>query len=130
MQVLIDASLPRAVREALDRHSIPCSDVRDIGLREAPDPVIAAHAQQHGFIILSADFDFADVRIYPPAEYAGIVIIERPLDPTITETVAIVDLVFSNREVTRHLAGRLAIASSSRIRIRPSLPESPNPPTP
>ena len=46
--------------------------MRDIGLRQATDDVIAAHARTNQQALVTRDFDFADIRNYPPAEYAGI----------------------------------------------------------
>ena len=43
-------------------------DVRDIGLRSAPDDVIADHARSNRLTLVTRDFDFADIRNYPPDE--------------------------------------------------------------
>jgi predicted nuclease of predicted toxin-antitoxin system len=68
---LIDASMPRGTAPLICSRGHDATDVRDIGLGGAPDQDIAAHAQAHQLAILSRDFDFADVRNYPPDQYAG-----------------------------------------------------------
>jgi predicted nuclease of predicted toxin-antitoxin system len=57
-------------------------DVRDMGMRSAPDEAIAAQARQNRQILITRDFDFADIRNYPPADYAGIVVLQLSEDAT------------------------------------------------
>ena len=57
-------------------------DVRDIGLRGAKDPQIAAYAQSEGLCLVTGDFDFSDIRDYPPGEYAGSVVLKLPRTAT------------------------------------------------
>jgi predicted nuclease of predicted toxin-antitoxin system len=64
----------RAGHEALD--------VRDIGLGDAEDSAIAARAKADRLCLLTGDFGFADVRNYPPEQYAGLVVLELPKDAT------------------------------------------------
>jgi len=59
-------------------------DVRDIGLRHADDSEIASYAQREQQCLVTGDFDFADIRNYPPQRYAGIVVLVIP--PTVTAT--------------------------------------------
>ena len=68
MRFLIDANLPRSVNAVLRRHGHEATDVH------------AEKAEREGLVILSADFDFADIRSYPPSRYHGIVVIDRPED--------------------------------------------------
>ena len=92
MRFLIDADLPRATGEALRRAGHDAFDVRDIGLGDAKDHEIAVYAQAHKLCLLTGDFDFADIRNYPPHSY----------------------------EVLTRLPGRLAIVEPGRVRIRSS----------
>ena len=50
-------------------------DVRDIGLRSAKDPQIAEYAQAEKLCLITGDYDFADIRNYPPDRYSGIVVL-------------------------------------------------------
>ena len=69
MRFLIDADLPRAVGPALQRAGHTAFDARDLGLGDAPDSAIAAYAQTQRLCLLTGDFDFADIRNYPPPLY-------------------------------------------------------------
>jgi predicted nuclease of predicted toxin-antitoxin system len=68
LRFIVDADLPRSTASLLTTLGVPAIDVRDIGLAQADDVVIAAHAIQQGLAILSADLGFADIRNYPPGE--------------------------------------------------------------
>ena len=103
MHFLIDASLPRSTIESVTRRGYLATDVRDIGMSDAPDGEIAAHAKRHTLVILTADFDFADIRVYPPGEYHGIVVIERPENATVRQTRMIVDRVLGQRSLVAQL---------------------------
>ena len=67
MRFLVDASLPRSATALLRQLGHDAADVRDIGLRQATDDVIAAHARTNHQALVTRDFDFADIRNYPPA---------------------------------------------------------------
>jgi hypothetical protein len=121
LQFLIDASLPRDAARLIVIHGYEAVDVRDVGLRHADDSTIAAFAQSNQMVLISADFDFADIRIYPPANYFGLVIIDRPEDATIAGILDLVERFFAHRELLTDLPGRLVIIDRQRIRIRPPL---------
>ncbi|HEY6554261.1 MAG TPA: DUF5615 family PIN-like protein [Vicinamibacteria bacterium] len=120
MRFLVDASLPRSVADALRTMGHDADDVRDLGMGGSHDDVIAAHARQNGQALLARDFDFADIRNYPPAQYAGIVVVDLPNHATAPQVVRAVVSFAGNAELLQHLAGRLAIVEFGRVRFRPS----------
>jgi predicted nuclease of predicted toxin-antitoxin system len=122
VRFLVDASLPRAVATLLKQKSHSADDVRDIGLRTASDSHIAEHAKKNDLITLTADFDFADIRAYPPENFSGIVVIERPENASVAQVLEIVNHLLDQTTLHPTLRCRLAIISPSRIRLRPALP--------
>ena len=80
MRFLVDASLPHSGTALLQQMGHEVVDVRDIGMRSATDGIIAAHARCNGQTLVTRDFDFADIRNYPPADYAGILVLQLPDD--------------------------------------------------
>lgn len=82
MHFLIDASLPRSAAVALRQLGHVATDVRDAGMRDAPDKAIAAYAEHNRLALVTRDFDFADVRNYPPSLYDGIVVLKVREDAT------------------------------------------------
>lgn len=118
MRFLIDADLPRAATRILRRHGHQAVDVRDLGLGAAKDDVIARHAREHGLCLVTGDFDFADIRIYPPSRYPGIVVL---VIPGTASSIYIRELVTSfirQEDVLSELPGKLAIVEVGRIRLR------------
>ncbi len=95
-------------------------DVRDVGMGRADDPEIAAHARAHKHCLLTEDWGFADIRVYPPAMYFGIVVIETA-DNGIDEKLATLRKLLERAEIVAALPGRLAIVTPARIRLRPPL---------
>jgi predicted nuclease of predicted toxin-antitoxin system len=95
-------------------------DVRDIGLRAATDDVIASYARRNRQTLVTRDFDFADIRNYPPADYAGIVVLALPDDATAEQIVKLLETFVRHEEWLAHLPGRLAIVEMWRVRFRPA----------
>lgn len=122
MRFLIDANMPRSAAAAVRRWGHEASDVRDIGLGGAADSDIARHAREHGLAVVTRDFDFADIRNYPPADFHGLVVLELPDDAVATEIVALLESFLRHEEWLAGLPGRLAVVNSRRVRFRPPLP--------
>lgn len=120
MHFLIDADLPRSAATVLRSSGHEATDVRDIGLRSAKDAEIAAYARENGLCILTGDFDFADVRHYPPADYSGIVVLGLPSTANARYIVQLLEVFLRDEEALAKLPGRLAIVEAGRIRLRPA----------
>jgi predicted nuclease of predicted toxin-antitoxin system len=118
MRFLIDANLPRRTSDVLIQAGHEAVDVRAIGLGGAPDPAIAAHAQSEGLAILTRDGDFGDIRNYPPAAYAGIVVLSVPDDFVADEVLRVLESFLSQTSLVARLPGRLAIVEAGRVRLR------------
>jgi predicted nuclease of predicted toxin-antitoxin system len=52
----------------------------------APDGVIAAYAKRNQLALNTCDFDFADIRNYPPANYAGILVLKLQENATASKS--------------------------------------------
>lgn len=120
MRFLIDADLPRPTATVIRSLGHEALDVRDIGLGAAPDEQIAAYAQAHGLCLLTGDFDFADIRDYPPQDYAGLVVLKLPDNANRDMILRLVEAFLGESHVLGQLPGRLAIVQRGRIRLRPA----------
>jgi predicted nuclease of predicted toxin-antitoxin system len=116
---LVDASMPRGTATLIHSRAHNATDVRDIGMGGAPDQDIAAYAQAHQMAILSRDFDFADVRNYPPNQYMGLVVIDLPSTATAPTILKLVENFIQDSQALSNLPGRLAIIQPGRNRFRP-----------
>jgi predicted nuclease of predicted toxin-antitoxin system len=120
VRFLVDANLPRSAAPMLRQLGHDVVDVRDIGMRSATDDVIAAHARTNRLTLITRDFDFADIRNYPPADYAGIVVLKLPDDATAPQVVKLLETFARRQDWLAKLPGRLAIVESKRVRFRPA----------
>lgn len=118
MKFLVDEDLPRSVAPLIRELGHAAEDVRDVGLRGTPDSKIAAYAQTHQLCLVTADGGFANIRNYPPSEYAGFVVLELPPRATSPIILRLVREFFAQSELTHDLPGRLAIVAFGRVRLR------------
>ena len=116
---LVDASLPRSTSIVIKKLGFEASDVRDIGLGDAPDAAIAEHALRNCMVLLTRDFDFADVRNYPPADYQGIVLVDLPSEISVRSVIGVVEGFLMHADLINSLPGNLVILEFGRIRVRP-----------
>jgi len=118
MRFLVDEDLPRSTDDLLRRYGHEAVDVRDIGLRGAKDSHIASYAQSEGLCLITGDFDFSDIRNYPPGEYAGLVVLKLPRTATASFILNLVEGFLQREVVVAQIPGKLAIVEPGRVRIR------------
>jgi predicted nuclease of predicted toxin-antitoxin system len=90
--------------------------VWDEGLRGTPDGNLAGVCKREGRALLTLDLDFADIRTYPPREYAGLVVI-RAARQDRGNVVRIVRGLLPMFEAET-LVGRLWVVDEGGVRIR------------
>lgn len=120
MQFLIDEDLPRSTGDLFRRYRHEVSDVRGIGLRGAKDSEIASYVQNRGLCLVTGDFDFSDIRNYPPSKYAGLVVVNIPRGATAISVLNMLEGFLEQYKLVSQLAGKSAIIETGRIRIRES----------
>ena len=121
MRFLVDANLPLTAVPLLQRFGHQAEHVRSLGLADAADAVIAARAKAAGAILLTRDLDFADMRRYPPAEHAGLLVLRVREDVVAAEILRVLENFLRQTELPVQLGGRLAILEPDRVRFRPPL---------
>lgn len=119
MRFLLDANLPRSTAPMLARHGHESVLVGDVGLGP-DDEAIAGHAREHGLTLVTRDFDFSDIRNYPPAQHSGIVVLQLPEDAVAAQIVRALEAFILQPNLLARLPGRLAIVESWRVRFRPA----------
>lgn len=113
---LVEESLLRAVTRELQTAGHDVTDVRDVGLRGAPDENVFALACSEERILISGDVDFANTLRFPPGSHAGIVVLRLPNEwsPAARANRALLALA----DVIPELAqGALVIADPKRVRL-------------
>jgi predicted nuclease of predicted toxin-antitoxin system len=118
MRFLLDADLPRSASDVVRRHGHDAIDVRDLGPSLAKDPQIARYAQAEQLCLITGDHGFADIRHYPPGQYAGIIVLNLPRTATASYINRLLDSLLKQEELTAQLPGKLAIVEAGRVRLR------------
>jgi len=119
MNFLIDANLPRSSKAVFLRHGHQVVDVRDVLPRGAADARIAQYAKENQRVLVTRDFDFADIRNYPPENYPGLVVLDLPDDAIASTINKALESFINQNELLARLPGRLAIVETWRVRFRP-----------
>ena len=118
MRFLIDEDLPRSIKDLIERYGHEAFDVRVTGFRGSKDRQIAALAQSKGLCLVTGDFDFSNIRNYPPGKYAGIVVLRLPRTATASYIVNLLESFLRQEELVAQMPGKLAVVEPDRIRIR------------
>ncbi|MGI6414302.1 MAG: DUF5615 family PIN-like protein [Thermoguttaceae bacterium] len=116
MQFKIDENLPIEAARLLAQAGHEAKTVHEQQLVGRPDDQVAAVCHDEGRALVTIDLDFADIRAYPPEDYAGLVV----LRPRVQVKHHILDLVRQTLPLLdlELLRGRLWIVSESGVRIR------------
>ncbi len=119
MRFLLDANLPRSAVTLLRELGHEVEVVREVLPGGAEDAAVAAPARAGRMVLVTRDFDFADIRNYPPQDYAGIIVLELPDDAVAAQVTRVLQSFISKPDWLARLPGRLAIVETWRVRFRP-----------
>jgi predicted nuclease of predicted toxin-antitoxin system len=116
MRFKVDENLPVEVAQLFREAGHEAATVLDQCLGGRHDRAVATICQQEARALVTLDLDFADIRTYPPAHYAGVVVLrlQHQDKPHVLEVCARVIPLLSQEP----LAQRLWIVEENRIRIR------------
>jgi predicted nuclease of predicted toxin-antitoxin system len=116
MKFKTDENLPVEVADDLRQTGHDALTVADQQLAGQPDVRVAEVCKAEGRAVVTLDLDFSDIRVYPPNDFAGIIVL-RPSVQTITNTRRLIGQVIALLP-TEPLAGHLWIVDEGQIRIR------------
>ena len=116
IRVKVDENLHPDVAGVLRAAGHDALTIWDQQMRGTPDVRVAAVCRAEQRALLSLDVDFADIRTYPPDEYAGIVVLRprRQDRGYVTNLVRTLLPLFE----TEPLVGRLWIVDETGVRVR------------
>jgi predicted nuclease of predicted toxin-antitoxin system len=116
MRFKVDENLPVEVAELLQAAGHDAATVNDEGIGGAHDPDLAALLRHENRAIITLDVGFGDIRLYPPHEYPGIVVLRLPRQDKPFVLGVCQRLI---GQLTKEpLAGCLWIVEVDRIRVR------------
>ena len=116
MKFKVDENLPQDVVELLRSAGYDAESIHDEGMVGEKDPNIAKVCQAEGRIIVTLDTDFGDIRVYPPQELPGVVVLrlKQHDKPHVLDVMRRVITAFLSQVPTQ----KLWIVDEKRIRIR------------
>ncbi len=112
MKLKLDENVHTDVAPALRAQGHDVLFVHDQGLAGHPDADIARAVRTEKRGLITFDLDFADPRLCPPGQFAGLVVL-RLGAPTARNQIAALTRFFAE---TTELAGRLWIVEHTRAR--------------
>lgn len=113
MKFKLDENMPGALVQLLIEARHDVATAHEEGLGGSDNPPLLAAATAEGRVLLTFDQDFADVRRYPPASHAGIVVFRlkdqrwRTLEPAARNLLSSRDLATVGSGLTVVQAGRV-----------------------
>ena len=116
MKFKVDENLPVEVADLLRHAGYDVATVFDQKLGGEADRTIAAVCRLEQRVIVTLDIDFADIRTYPPSQYAGLLVlrVKQQDKPFILALVTRIIPQLSSEP----LVGKLWIVDEHRIRVR------------
>ena len=116
MKFKCDENLPQNASDILKEAGYDTTNIWEEELTGCEDKVLIEKCKFEDRILISLDLDFADIRVYPPRNYPGIVILRlKKYDiRQVIEKIRQIILLFS-QETPEH---KLWIVEKKKIRIR------------
>ena len=118
MKFLVDAGLPVWIVAYLAEAGHDGVHARQLGIGGAPDHIIAERARDEKRCIITRDFDFGDIRAYPPRDYAGIVVLTMPRDRGSPYIRLLLERLMQFARDGGTVTGKLLVVTENRIRVR------------
>lgn len=112
----VDENLPAEAADVLTSAGHDAVTIGDQRMVGQPDANVAMVCQREGRALVTLDQDFTDIRVYPPADYAGIVVLRLArLDKP--RVLSVLKRLLSIIE-QEPLAGKLWIVQEASVRVR------------
>ena len=116
MKFKLDENLPIEAAELLREAGHNAVTVLEQNMGGEPDPDVAAVYQHEGRTLVTFNTDFADIRAYPPEEYAGLLVFRLQQQDKLHVLGVFRRLLPLLNEKT--LQGQLWIVEEERVRTR------------
>ena len=116
MKFKLDENLPLSAAKIFNQAGHDAVSVNDQELSGATDETVAQICREEERILVTLDLDFADIRVYPPDKYSGLVVLRlQRQDAHAVMAVCQRLLPIFEQEL---IEGRLWIVDERRLRIR------------
>lgn len=119
LKFFADHCVPTYVIRSIERMGHKVLRLRDYLPTDAPDKAVILKAQELGCILISLDGDFANIIMFPPSEFMGIIALQLKNHPDILPGLMnrLGDYLIAHPE-GQHYKGLLLVVNVDAIRIR------------
>lgn len=111
-----DENLHPDVAQYLRANGHDAHTVWDQALRGASDQALAQVCRAEGRVLMTLDLDFADIRVYPPQQYAGIIVLRlasQSRNHVLRSVTRLIPLLAES-----DIVGHLWIVDEQSVRVR------------
>ena len=116
MKIKLDENITTAAKHLFEAHGHQCHTVLEEELTGAPDAKLVDLCRSEQRMLVTFDLGFGDVRVYPPAEHAGILLL-RLRDQQPDATLQALRSLLAARDLAG-LVQRLTVVTEDRVRVR------------
>ena len=74
-ETLVDENLPTEAAKPFRQAGYDARTVTEQGINGSPDSEVISVCGQENRVLITLDTDFADIRLYPPAHSAGLIVL-------------------------------------------------------
>lgn len=119
LRFFADHCVPNAVIQTLRAAGHEVLILKEHIPRDSDDPIVLAKAQELEAILVSLNGDFADIVMYPPPRYKGIIALQVKDHPEVIPALMqrLMTYLSTHPEMSDY-EGQLFIVEAHRIRIR------------
>lgn len=117
MRFKVDENLPPEVVSLLSDTGHDAHSVWDEALNGKPDALVAEACQRGNRALLTLDLGFADIRTYPPEDFAGLIVL-RLQNQSRAHVVSVCTRLLPLLAASEVLEGYLLIVDEFGVRIR------------
>lgn len=116
LKVMVDEDLPRLAVQLLREHGYDAASVIEQGMGGWKDPQLWVAIQKDERYLVTADKGFGDIRVYPPGEHFGVLLL-RPDEDGIRPVLELLQQVLESYNL-EDLVGTTTVATPRGIRLR------------
>jgi predicted nuclease of predicted toxin-antitoxin system len=119
LKFFADHCISNLIMQTLKQENYEVLRLKDFIPTDSPDSIVISAAQELNALLLSLNGDFADIVVYPPEKYKGIIALQVKNHPEIIPQLMerLKDYFATHPEID-HYNGKLLVIEVHRIRIR------------
>ena len=116
MQLLADESTPFNLVQHIRGLEVEISTAKEMGLSGKPDEEILSFAIKNKLTLITADIEFGNILLYPPASHLGVVVLRY--SPRVTPELLQIVSDFVEKYKATDLFRTLVIIDKNKYRVR------------